>query len=310
MSSPASSEHADAELAPARGGAGRPVVSFEFFPPSEPSAAAGYWSAVHALERWAPRFASVTYGAAGSTRDRTRHCVVELLARTPLAAAPHLTCVGATKAEIADIVRDYWRMGVRHLVVLRGDGLNGERFAPHPHGHENAVGLVTAIREVAPFDISVAAYPETHPEAPSAHADLEHLKRKLDAGAARALTQFFFDADVYLRFRDACVRHGITAPVVPGILPIVNFAQTARFARRCGAAIPARLADRFSGLESDPVTHQRVSAEVAVDLVERLRREGVVEFHVYTLNRSELAVVVCHALGLAGAQEALVRGAC
>ena len=274
------------------------VVSFEFFPPSEPSAAAAYWSTVHTLARYQARFASVTYGAAGSTRDRTRHCVGELLARTAFATAPHLTCVGATRDELRAVVRDYWRMGVRHLVALRGDGLNGERFVPHPEGFQSATELVEAIVRMEAFDISVAAYPQTHPEAASAQADLDHLKRKLEAGASRALTQFFFDADVYLRFRDACVRHGIRAPIVPGILPIVNFAQTARFARRCGASIPDRVAAKFAGLEHDPVTHQLVSAAVLVDLLERLQREGVADFHLYTLNRAELAVVACHTLGI------------
>ena len=278
------------------GNLGSPQISFEFFPPSEPSALPAFWAAVHRLEVASPRFVSVTYGAAGSTRDRTRQCVAEILARTRLAAAPHLTCVGASRDELRAVVRDYWQLGVRHIVALRGDGLNGERFERHPDGFAGAHELVSAVRQIAPFDISVAAYPETHPEALSADADLDHLIAKLDAGAARAITQFFFDANAFLRFRDRCQKRGIRAPIVPGILPIAQFAQTVRFAKRCGASIPGWLAKCFDGLESDPVTSQLVAVSVAVSLIERLRREGVEQFHLYTLNRAEPSVAICRAL--------------
>jgi len=278
-----------------------PSISFEFFPPAEPAMAASFWSAVHRLGSTEPRFVSVTYGAAGSTQDRTKQCVAEILARTNLRATPHVTCVGSTRAQLRQLVESYWRLGVRHIVALRGDGLNGERFSAYPEGFSSAAELVEMIRDVAPFEVSVAAYPQTHPEATSLESDIAHLKRKLDAGACRALTQFFFDPDVFLRFRDVCAAGGISQPLVPGILPIVNFAQTARFARRCGATIPTWIAKRFDGLEHDPQTHQLVAASVAISLVDRLQREGVDAFHLYTLNRAELAAAVCHALGVGGA---------
>jgi methylenetetrahydrofolate reductase (NADPH) len=279
----------------------QPGISFEFFPPAEPTMAASFWSTVNRLKLTQPRFVSLTYGAAGSTQDRTKQCVAEILARTQLRATPHVTCVGSTRAQLRQLVESYWQLGVRHIVALRGDGLNGERFRPYPEGFESAAELVAMIREVAPFEVSVAAYPETHPEATSMESDLAHLRRKLDAGACRALTQFFFDPDVFLRFRDACASAGIWRPVVPGILPILQFTQTARFAKRCGATIPLSIAKRFDGLEHDPQTHQLVSASVVISLVDRLQREGVNEFHLYTLNRAELAAAVCHALGVGGA---------
>jgi methylenetetrahydrofolate reductase (NADPH) len=242
---------------------------------------------------------SVTYGADGSTRDRTHRVVSRVLRETHLTGAPHLTCIGASRGEIQDIARRYWDEGVRHIVALRGDPPVGvERYVPHPDGFAYAADLVRGLRSVADFEVSVAAYPETHPEAPGPAQDLDNLKRKLDAGAARAITQFFFDVERYLRFRDACAACGITAVIVPGILPITRFPQLLRFAARCGASVPAWLVERFDGLEDDPETRKMIAASVAIDQVARLRCEGVDEFHFYTLNRAELTYAICHALGL------------
>ncbi len=274
-----------------------PLISFEVFPPSEPAAARRLWDTAGGLATFDPRFISVTYGAAGSSRERTRQCVAELMACTRLPTAPHLSCAGTDRETLRELVQAYWHSGVHQLVALRGDGLNGDRFVPHPQGLASAIELVELVRSVAPFDVSVAAYPETHPEAASHAADLEHLHRKLDAGATRALTQFFFDADVYLRFRDRCAARGIHQPVVPGILPINDLAQTARFARRCGTSIPDWLSERFAGLEPETDAHRAVSVNVTVTLLERLWCEGVREFHFYTLNRVELPRAVCAALG-------------
>ena len=213
--------------------------------------------------------------------------------------APHLTCIGASRAEILDIARAYWDEGVRHLVALRGDPpQGGGAYRPHPDGFAFAADLVAGLRALAPFDISVAAYPETHPEAASAAADLENLKRKIDAGATRAITQFFYDIGVFLRFRDRCAAAGIHAPLVPGILPITRFPQVLRFARTCGASIPSWLHERFEGLDHDPETRRLIAAAVAIEQVQELRRHGVCEFHFYTLNRAELTYAICHALGL------------
>lgn len=273
-----------------------PRLSIEVFPPSEPSAARGLWETVASLESLQPSFVSVTYGAAGSSRERTRHCVAELMARGHMPVAPHLSCAGVDRVTLLELVRSYWNAGVRQVVALRGDGLNGDRFIPHPQGLASAIELVEMIRSVAPFDVSVAAYPETHPEAASSEADLDHLKRKLDAGAARALTQFFFDADVFLRFRDRCTARGIRQTIVPGILPIRDLAQTARFAKRCGALLPAWLARRFDGVDADPGAHQRIAVSIAVEMIERLQSAGVEEFHFYTLNHAELARAICSEL--------------
>jgi len=246
-----------------------------------------------------PRFVSVTYGADGSTRDRTHRIVSRVNAETSLTGAPHLTCVDATREEVDAIAQGYWGDGVRHIVALRGDPPQGcETYEPTPGGYQYAADLVTGLRAVADFDISVAAYPEVHPEAGSARADMDNLKRKIDAGANRAITQFFFDADVYLRFRDAAIAAGIDAPIVPGILPVTNFASLQRFAAACGAKVPAWLHEKFAGLDEDPETLQMISANIAIDLVEELEREGVSEFHFYTLNRAELTYAICHALGV------------
>jgi methylenetetrahydrofolate reductase (NADPH) len=274
-------------------------VSFEFFPPADAAMEATLWSSLERLAPLAPRFVSVTYGADGSTRERTHSLVTRIQQRTPLTGAAHLTCVGAPREEIIAIARSYWREGVRHLVALRGDPPHGQgRFCPHPHGFAGAAELVAALREVAPFDISVAAYPEVHPEAVSPAADLDNLRRKLAAGASRAITQFFYDSEVFLRFRDRCAAAGIDAPLVPGILPITRFPQVLRFAQACGASIPPWLHQRFAGLEDDAETRRLIAASVAIEQVQALTRHGVHEFHFYTLNRAELTYAICHALGL------------
>ena len=274
-------------------------VSFEFFPPKTEKSEATLWSTVERLAPLQPRFVSVTYGADGSTRDRTHRIISRINAETSLTGAPHLTCVDATVADVDEIARGYWDEGVRHIVALRGDPPQGaETYEPYPGGYEYAVDLVSGLRDVADFDISVAAYPEVHPEAQSPLADLDNLKRKLDAGANRAITQFFFNADSYLRFRDLATTAGITAPIVPGILPISNFASLQRFAAACGTAVPDWLHEKFAGLDDDPETRQMISANVAIELVEKLRREGVDEFHFYTLNRAELTYAICYALGV------------
>jgi methylenetetrahydrofolate reductase (NADPH) len=274
-------------------------VSFEFFPPADAAMQAQLWSTLQRLAPLAPRFVSVTYGADGSTRERTHNVVTRIQAETALTGAPHLTCIGASRGEILDIARGYWDQGVRHLVALRGDAPRGSGpYVPHPHGFTYASELVAALMQVTPFEISVAAYPEVHPEAPSAAADLENLRRKIDAGASRAITQFFYDTEVFLRFRDRCAAAGIDAPIVPGILPISRFSQVLRFAASCGASIPAWLHERFSGLDDDAETRRLIAAAVAIEQVQALVRHGVHEFHFYTLNRAELTYAICHALGL------------
>jgi methylenetetrahydrofolate reductase (NADPH) len=279
-------------------------VSFEFFPPNDDAAAASLWAAVERLAPLRPRFVSVTYGADGSTRSRTHECVLRMLRDTHLVVAPHLTCIGAPREEIEGIAQDYWRHGIRHMVALRGDlpsvatpGAATPGVAA-PRGYAYASDLVRGLAAVAPFEISVAAYPEGHPESGTVDADLENLQRKIDAGARRAITQFFFDTDLFLRYRDRCAARGINAPIVPGILPITRFPQLLRFAGRCGASIPDWLRRRFEGLDEDPETRRMIAAHVAIEQVQQLRRHGVEEFHFYTLNRAELTYAICHALGL------------
>ena len=274
-------------------------VSFEFFPPADTAMESTLWRSIERLVPLAPRFVSVTYGADGSTRARTHHLVSRIQRETPLVGAPHLTCIGAHRGEILDIARQYWDQGIRHIVALRGDPPQGvERYEPHPEGFAYAADLVAGLKRVADFDISVAAYPETHPEAPSSAFDLENLQRKLDAGASRAITQFFFDIEVFLRFRDRCAAAGIDAHIVPGILPITRFPQVQRFAARCGASVPRWLEERFRGLEDDPETRRLIAASVAIEQVHQLERHGVRDFHFYTLNRAELTFAICHALGV------------
>ncbi len=276
-----------------------PLVSFEFFPPANEAMERKLYESVRRLAPLGPRFVSVTYGADGSTRERTHRVVERIVAETELTCVPHLTCVGASRSEVLDIAGQYARMGVRHIVALRGDPPAGaEYYVPHPDGFAYASDLVAGLRSVADFEISVAAYPEVHPEAKSPLADLENLKRKIDAGACRAITQFFFDNEAYLRFRDLCVAAGIQVPIVPGILPITRFPQLLSFAARCGASVPDWLQTRFEGLDADPETRRLIAASVAIEQVQFLRRHGVEEFHFYTLNRSELSYAICHTLGL------------
>ena len=274
-------------------------VTFEFFPPKTEKMEQTLWNSIKRLSVLAPRFVSVTYGADGSTRERTHAAVQRIISETELTAAPHLTCIGASRGEIDDIARQYWDLGIRHLVALRGDlPKDDPDYKPHPDGYAYASDLVEGLRRVGEFDISIAAYPEVHPEAESPIADLDNLKRKLDAGATRAITQFFFDTDVYLRFRDLCAAAGIDSPIVPGILPITRFPQLTRFAEQCGATVPDWLQHRFDGLEDDPDTRKLIAASVAIEQVQQLQKEGIDEFHFYTLNRSELTFAICHALGV------------
>ncbi len=280
-------------------------VSFEFFPPNTEKMEKTMWDSIKHLSVLEPRFVSVTYGADGTTRERTHAAVVRIIDETKLTAAPHLTCIGASRDEIDDIARRYWDLGIRHLVALRGDPPKDTGgYEPHPDGYAYAADLVAGLKRVADFDISVAAYPEVHPEAQSPLADLDNLKRKLDAGASRAITQFFFNVDVYMRFRDLCAAAGIESQVVPGILPITRFPQLTRFAEQCGATVPDWLEHRFAGLEDDPETRKLIAASVAIEQVQLLRRAGVEEFHFYTLNRSELTYAICHAIGVRPQREA------
>ena len=277
---------------------GLPKVSFEFFPPKTEPMAEQLWRAIERLAPLAPRFVSVTYGAGGSTRERTHQTVVRILRETALTPAAHLTCVAASRGEVDEVARRYWEAGIRHVVALRGDPPEGERkFAPHPDGYANAAELVAGLKRVADFEVSVAAYPEIHPDALSSQADLDNLKRKLDAGATRALTQFFFSPETFFRFRDRAAAAGISAPIVPGILPITNFAQTSRFARACGADVPSWMEPVFTGLEDHPGAGQLVAASVAAEFCGQLYAGGVRDFHFYTLNRAELTQALCHLLG-------------
>lgn len=275
-------------------------VSFEFFPPKTEEMETTLWESVERLAPLEPSFVSVTYGAGGSTRERTHATVSRIIKETVLKPAAHLTCVAATKEQVDDVIRDYWSAGVRHIVALRGDPVGGvgTKYESHPGGYEGSPELVAGIKAIGDFEVSVSAYPERHPESPSLDTDIDMLKRKVDAGATRAITQFFFDNDVYLRYLDRVRAAGITIPIVPGIVPVQNFKQTAGFAARTGASVPDWLARRFEGLENDPATRKliaaAVAAEQALDLVDR----GVTEFHFYTMNRADLVYAVCHLLGL------------
>jgi methylenetetrahydrofolate reductase (NADPH) len=274
-------------------------VSFEFFPPKTEKMEQQLWASIEALAPLGPRFVSVTYGAGGSTRERTHSTVARIARETNLAAAAHLTCVGASKAEIAEVAQAYWDAGVSHIVALRGDPPQaGSAFVPHPDGYASAADLVSGLKALHPFEISVAAYPETHPEALSATSDLDNLKRKIDSGATRAITQFFFSPEAYFRFRDAASAVGITAEIVPGILPVTNVAQARSFAAMCGAAIPPWMDRLFEGLDAHPGARQLVAATVAAELCRKLYAGGVRGFHFYTLNRVELSYAICHLLGV------------
>ena len=274
-------------------------VSFEFFPPKTPQMEETLWSCIQRLAPLEPAYVSVTYGAGGSTRERTHATLVRIRRETALEPAAHLTCVGASRDEIDEVARRYWAAGIRHIVALRGDPPEGtSRYQPHPDGYSYAADLVAGLKRIADFDISVAAYPETHPEARSPRADLDNLKRKIDAGANRAITQFFFDVDRYFRFLDRARAAGIDVPIIPGILPVTNFAQVRRFAGVCGASLPPWMAELFEGLDNDPETRRLVAASLACEQCRALHAGGVKQFHFYTLNSAELARAICHVLGV------------
>ncbi len=275
-------------------------ASFEFFPPKTDKMETTLWSTIERLAPLGPNFVSVTYGAGGSTRERTHRTVARILQETSLLPAAHLTCVGASREEIDAIVRDYWELGVRHLVALRGDPLEGPGSVYHPRedGYAYASDLVEGIRKVGDFEISVSGYPERHPESPDWLTEIENLKRKVDAGASRIITQYFFDNDLFEAYLERIAAAGINVPVVPGILPITNFSQTLKFSTKCGATIPQRMANRFAGLGGDPETHKLVSAAVAFEQVMDLVDRGIDEFHFYTMNRAELTYAICHMLGI------------
>lgn len=278
------------------------TVSFEFFPPKGGEAETAFWQTLAKLEGVGPDFVSVTYGAGGTTRDRTLATVGRIAASTSLKPAAHLTCVGATKEEVNEVIRDFAAAGVRHIVALRGDppGGVGTKFAPHPGGYRNAADLVRGIRDIGGFEISVSAYPERHPESVSIEEDLAFMADKAENGATRALSQFFFHNAFFLRLRDRIAARGIGIELVPGILPITNYARVCEFAAKCGAHIPPAMERRFAGLDADPETRNLVAAMVAAEQVQALRREGVKHFHFYTLNRAELVYAICRVLGLGG----------
>ncbi|HZT26949.1 MAG TPA: methylenetetrahydrofolate reductase [NAD(P)H] [Pseudolabrys sp.] len=275
-------------------------ASFEFFPPQTEEMEKILWESIERLKPLAPTFVSVTYGAGGSTRERTHATVKRILAETNLTPAAHLTCVAATREEIDAIVRNYWAAGVRHIVALRGDSIGGPgtTYAPHPGGYRNAADLTAGIKRIGDFEISVSAYPEKHPDSPTVEADIDMLKAKVDAGAGRAITQFFFENDLYFRYLDRVRAHGIDIPIVPGILPVQNFKAAKNFAARAGASIPDWLAERFRGLDDDPATRKLIAAAVAAEQVCDLVDRGVTNFHFYTMNRADLVFAICHLLGL------------
>lgn len=275
------------------------AVSFEFFPPKTPKMEEQLWHAIETLTPLAPRFVSVTYGAGGSTRERTHNTVARIAQQTSLSAAAHLTCVEATQVEIDKVAEEYWAAGVRHIVALRGDPpQQGVPYCSHPGGYENAQALVRGLKRLHPFEISVAAYPERHPDSADMAADIDNLKRKIDAGATRAITQFFFEPDTFFRFRDAVAAAGITAEIVPGIMPVMNYASVQRMAAMCGTQVPAWMGNLFEGLDDHPPARQLVAATLAAELCRRLYAGGVRELHFYTLNRAELAYAICHMLGM------------
>ncbi len=274
-------------------------VSFEFFPPKTPESEEALWRAITRLAPLSPKFVSVTYGAGGSTRERTHRTVKRILAETELVPAAHLTCVGSTQSEIHEIADAYWESGVRHIVALRGDpSTAGAGYEPTPDGYAWASDLVAGLKARHDFDISVATFPEGHPEARSLDAELDNLKRKIDAGATRAISQFFFDHGTFLRFVDRARKAGITVPIIPGIMPVTNFGQMTKFAEMAGATVPSAMALMFDGLENDVETRKLVAVTIAADLCQKLADAGVKEFHFYTLNRADLTYALCHILGL------------
>ena len=279
-------------------------VSFEFFPPKTEKMAETLWDSVRTLAPLGPQFVSVTYGAGGSTRERTHAAVERIIRETSIPAAAHLTCVDATRDEIDTIARAYWDTGVRHIVALRGDTAEpGAAYAPHPQGYANAADLVAGLKRIAPFEISVGAYPEKHPDSADEAADLDNLKRKIDAGATRAITQFFFEPECFFRFRDRAAAAGIAAEIVPGIMPVLSFASVQRMSGLCGTAVPGWMATLFDGLDERPAARQLVAATVAAELCRRLYAGDVRQFHFYTLNRAELSYAICHLLGVRPAEQ-------
>jgi methylenetetrahydrofolate reductase (NADPH) len=275
-------------------------VSFEFFPPKTPEMEQSLWECIKRLAPLQPNFVSVTYGAGGTTRERTHATVKRILDETALTPAAHLTCVAATRADIDTVIRAYAQAGVNHIVALRGDPPGGlsERYAPHPGGYRNGADLVAGIKRIADLEVSVSAYPEKHPDSASVQADIDMLKAKVDAGATRAMTQFFFENSLYFRYLDRVRAAGIAIPIVPGLLPVQNFKQTKNFAARAGASVPAWLAQRFDGLDDDPATRKLIAAAVAAEQVLDLVDHGVTDFHFYTMNRADLVYAICHLLGL------------
>jgi methylenetetrahydrofolate reductase (NADPH) len=285
-------------------------VSFVFFPPKNDEAEARLWETVTRLEPLSPGFVSVTYGAGGSTRERTQRTVRRILTGSGLTPAAHLTCVGATREEVDAVIREYDALGIKRFVALRGDPASGvgQAYSPHPGGYENGADLVAGLRTINDFDISVAAYPEKHPQSPDFATDIEMLKRKVDNGATRAITQFFFDNDMYERYVERVRRAGIYIPIVPGIQPVHNFRQVSNFSSRAGAHVPAWLAERFDGLDDDPQTHALVASAVAAEQVMDLVERGVSDFHFYTMNRADLVVAICHMIGIRAHEAAAAEG--
>ncbi|HWV40835.1 methylenetetrahydrofolate reductase [NAD(P)H] [Pseudorhodoplanes sp.] len=280
-------------------------VSFEFFPPRTEEMERSLWEAIERLAPLNPNFVSVTYGAGGSTRERTHATVKRILEETSLVPAAHLTCVDATREEVDAVIRNYRDIGVKHIVALRGDpaGGVGARYEPHPGGYQNAADLVAGIKRIGDFEVSVSAYPEKHPDSRHANVDLDMLQAKVDAGATRAITQFFFENDLYFHYVDRVRARGIDIPIVPGIVPVLNFKQVKNFAERCGTFIPNWLAERFEGLDEDVSTRKLVAAAIAAEQVFNLADRGVTDFHFYTMNRADLVYAICHMLGLRPAQK-------
>jgi len=273
------------------------AISFEFFPPKTEKMAETLWNSVATLSPLGPRFVSVTYGAGGTTRERTHEQVVRINNETGIPAAAHLTCVDATREEVDAVARHYWESGVRHIVALRGDAPDGGTYTPHPGGYANAIELIAGLKKIADFEISVGAYPEVHPDSPDAQTDIDNLKAKFDAGADRAITQFFFDPECFFRFRDEAAAAGIDKEIVPGIMPVMSFAAVQRMSGMCGTAIPSWMEGLFEGLDDPPAARQLVSAPIAAELCRKLYAGGVRDFHFYTLNRAELSYAICHMLG-------------
>ena len=287
-------------LRPSRNGQSQIAVSFEFFPPKSAEMETNLWESIHRLAPLDPTFVSVTYGAGGTTRERTHATVARLVKETTLKPAAHLTCVGATRDEIDSVIRSYADAGVKHIVALRGDPPEGpgSQFSAHPGGYQTSTELVAGIRKLGDFEVTVSAYPEKHPESSTLDQDIDVLAAKVDAGATRAITQFFFENETYLKYLNRVRQRGITIPILPGIVPVQNFKQTASFAQKTGASVPQWLADRFAGLENDPATRRLIAAAVAAEQVLDLVDEGICDFHFYTMNKADLVYAICHLLGL------------